>query len=417
MRGLRIRSLCILALLILVALPGCSKKEEKEAKPTSFQDFAERIENRSQNFERSRPPEQSQEAGPERPLKIGLIGPESGEGAEIGRMTFEGVKMAADEFNKAGGINGAPLELVPIDTRGDAAATKEALNKLVSANVAAIIGAPTGWSTLTPVYVSNESRTIFISAGTRRHIGSSGSFVFRVSLPVEKAAEELLGYAVNTEGLKTFFFVTVMEDEALNIGAAFRRAVEKKGGAVKGQGSIFTEDDIAGTIDDLKKNMPVDGVIFAGSPEMAVKFAKAAKKAGVRLPLVGGSELHTGEFLKGGDLVAGSIIYSGFSTDDTDPAAKEFISSYTRRYGHAPDEFSADGYDTFMMLASALKNGGSTRPETLKEAIIGIKGFKGVTGTIEMGPGKEAARPAYLLKAVRNGGKTAFLIVKSPHEK
>ncbi|HXI10589.1 MAG TPA: ABC transporter substrate-binding protein, partial [Thermodesulfobacteriota bacterium] len=152
-------------------------------------------------------------------------------------------------------------------------------------------------------------------------------------------------------------------------------------------------------------------------PEMAVRFAKAAKKAGVRLPLIGGSELHTGEFLKGGDLVAGSIIYSGFSPDDTDPAAKEFISSYTRRYGHAPDEFSADGYDTFMMLASALKNGGSTRPDTLKEAIIGIKGFKGVTGTIEMGPGKEAARPAYLLKAVRNGGKTAFLIVKSPHEK
>ncbi|HXI10301.1 MAG TPA: ABC transporter substrate-binding protein, partial [Thermodesulfobacteriota bacterium] len=144
MRGLRIRSLCVLALFILVALASCSKKEEKEAKPASFQDFAERIENRSQNFERAKPPgpEESREAGPERPLKIGLIGPESGEGAEIGRMTFEGVKMAADEFNKAGGINGAPLELIPIDTRGDASATKEALNKLVSANVAAIIGAP-----------------------------------------------------------------------------------------------------------------------------------------------------------------------------------------------------------------------------------------------------------------------------------
>lgn len=405
-----------MALLFLVAMPGCSKKEEKEASgPKGFQDFAERVENRSQNFERTAP--QEREAGPERPLKIGLIGPETGEGAEIGRMTFEGAKMAADEVNRAGGLNGRLIELIPIDTRGDGAATKEALGKLISEDVAAIIGAPTGWSTLTPVYISNESRTIFISAGTRRHIGSSGSYVFRVSLPVEKAAEELLEYSVKTSNLKTFFFVTVMEDEALNVGAAFRRAVEKKGASVKGQGSIFTGDDIAGAVDDLKKNMPVDGVIFAGGPAMAVAFAKAAKKAGISLPLLGGEELHNDEFLKGGDLIAGSLVYSSFSADDPDPAARAFVDSYSKRYGHKPDVFSAEAYDTYMMLAAALREGGSTRPETLKEAIVNIKGFKGVSGSIDMGPGKEASRPAYLLKAVKSGASTVFSIVKNPHEK
>jgi branched-chain amino acid transport system substrate-binding protein len=413
MRGLRASSLCLLAVLFLAVLPGCSKKEEKEAGQKAFQDFAERIENRSQNFER---PGSAEPSG-ERPLKVGLIGPETGEGNEIGRMTFEGAKMAADEVNWSGGVNGVPVELIPIDTREESVATKEALNRLVSENVAAIIAAPTGWATLTPVYISNESRTIFISAGTRRHIGSSGPFVFRVSLPVEKAAEELLEYSVNTEGLKTFFFVTVMEDEALNVGAAFRRGVEKKGGSVNGQGSIFTEDDIRGAVDDLKKNMPVDAVIFAGGPRTAVGFAKEAKKAGITLPLLGGEELHNDEFLKGADLVAGSLVYSSFSTDDPEPATKNFISSYSKRYGHNPDVFSAEAYDTYMILATALRKSGSTSPDALKEAIVNIKGFKGVSGTIDMGPSKEAQRPAYLLKAVKSGNSTVFSIVKNPHEK
>jgi len=416
MRGLKVKSLCVLAVFLLCVLPGCSKQDERETKPASFQDFAERIENKGQNFERSSPPEQRQSAEPERPLKVGLIGPETGEGAEIGRMTFEGVKMAADEFNRAGGVLGRPLELIAIDTKGDGVATKAALNRLVTENVAAIIGAPTGWSTLTPVYISSESRTVFISAGTRRHIGSAGGFVFRVSLPVEEAANDLIGYCVKTAGLKTFFFITVMEDEALNVGAAFRRAVDKKGATVKGQGSIFSVEDIPETLGDLRKNMPVDGVIFAGGPGMAVQFARAAKKAGLQLPLVGGSELHSGEFLKGGDLVAGSFIYSSFSPDDSYPATRDFISAYSKRYGHGPDAFSADAYDSFMILAAAIKAAGTTSPGALRDALVGIQGYKGVTGTISMGPSKEAVRDAYLLEAVKGGRNAAFKIVKNPHE-
>lgn len=417
MRGLKAKSLCLLTALLLAALPGCSKKEEKEAGPRGLEDFAEKVENRSQNFQRTTAQEQPGETEPERPLKVGLIGPATGEGAEIGKMTFEGAKMAAEEFNGAGGVGGRPIEIIPVDNKGEAGATKEALQKLVSENVAAIIGAPTGWSTLTPVYISNESRTIFISAGTRRHIGSSGSFIFRVSLPVEKAAEELMEYSVNTEGLKTFFFVTVMEDEALNVGAAFRRAVEKKGASVKGEGSIFTEDDVAGAVRDLQKKMPVDGVIFAGGPQMALSFAREAGKAGLRLPFIGGEELHNEEFLKGAALITGSLVYSSFSSDDTETVTRGFVESYRKRYGHLPDVFSAEAYDTYMILATAIKGAGTTRPEALRQAIVNIRDFHGVSGTIDMGPGKEARRRAYILKAVKSGNSFVFSIVKNPHKK
>lgn len=351
----------------------------------------------------------------ERPLKVGVIGPMTGEDSEIGRMTFEGVGLASELFNKSGGINGRPVEIIKMDNKGDAGATKEALTRLVSEGVVAIIGAPTGWSTFTPVFTANESRTVFISAGTKRHIGSSGPFVFRVSLPVEKAADELIEYSVNTAGFKTYYLVTAMEDESLNIGSAFRRAALKKGADIKAEAAVFSEADIAGAVKNLKSNMPVDAVIFAGGASYAAAFERQAKKSGVRLPVLGGEELVSDVFLKGGEAVEGSLAYAGFYPDSTDAVAKDFAGLYKRKNGRAPSELAADAYDAFMLLGASIKKAGAAKPGAVRQAMSSLKDFHGVTGVINMGPERESIRSPYILKAVKKGDSLVFSVVKDPH--
>lgn len=400
--------------LALIMFLGCGRKEEKKAAQTrSFEEFAENVVGQPQKFA---PPAQKPVVEEERPLKIGVIGPQTGEQSEIGRMTVEGVALAAELFNKSGGIGGKPIEYINIDNKGEGGATKDGLKKLIDENVIAIIGSPTGWSTLTPVYAADESRTVFISAGTTRHIGSSGSFSFRVSLPVEKAAEDLLDYCARTRGHKEFFIVTVMEDESLNVAGAFRKGAEKAGVNIKAEGSIFTDDDIPDAVKALKANMPVDGVIFAGNAKTAINFAKQANKSGIRLPLVGGEYLYNKEFLSGGDMIKDSVIYGSFSADDTDQVTAEFVKAFKRKNGSLPEPFAADAYDTFMLLAEAIKRGGSARPEAVRQSLMAIKDFQGVTGTINMDSGREAVRLPYLLKAVKKGDSYAFSIVKSPHK-
>lgn len=361
-----------------------------------------------------KPPKQPTE-DKEKALKIGVIGPETGEEGKYGLMTVEGARIAAEAFNSGGGLGGRPIELVNIDNKGDVGVTRAGLEKLVTENVIAIIGSPMGWSTLVPVYVANETRTIFVSAGTRRNIGSSGAFVFRMSLPIKKAAEEVIEYSAGTEGHKDYFMVTVMEDDALNVNSVFRRAADKHGINIKGDGSIFNEESIPEVVESLKANMPVDAVIFAGTPEMAVKFLKSAKKSGIKVPLIGGEELYSDEFLKAGELAKGSIIYTSFATDDENPATREFVKAYKKKNGKPPTAFAADAYDAFMLVANAIKEAGAPKPEAVRQGMMSTKGFKGVTGSIDVDSEREAIREPYILKAT-GSGTVRFEIVKSPHK-
>src|SRR4030067_3227743 len=96
-----------------------------------------------------------------RPLKIGIIGPETGEDAEIGLTILAGVELAVKEFNNAGGIDGKKIEIVHVDNKSDSRLTQIAVQQLIKEQVIAMIAAPTGWSTFGPVWVGNTTEEIF----------------------------------------------------------------------------------------------------------------------------------------------------------------------------------------------------------------------------------------------------------------
>ncbi len=404
--GKRLKGYAVL--MALVFLFGCGKEEEK-TEPKTFEDIIEEI------VVKPQPEKAEPEVEEERALKVGVIGPVTGEQAEFGRMTLEGVEMAVEDFNNAGGVDGRHIEIIHVDNKGEQGPTKEGMDSLISEKVVAVIGAPTGWATFAPVYMANESSTIFISAGTRRHIGRSGPFVFRNSLPGQKAAHELIEYCVNKAGMKDFAIVTVMEDEALNVSSFFRIAVEKWGARIRTEGHIFSGGDIPEVIKAIKENQPVDAIIFAGGSHMAVDFVKAMEGSGLRIPLVGGAELYTDDLLSVGRTVEGSLIYAGFSPDDTNPATRRFVDAYRKRKGKPPTIFVAEAYDSFMIIASAIKNVGSTRPGEVRKGILDTKDFQGITGTITMDEQGEVVRSPYILKLVKDKKRYTFSIVKTPH--
>src|SRR3972149_2580941 len=143
----------LLILCVFILSQSCGKKEEagKAPRPKSLEDFAAKVESKAQVFERKDAVEE------ERPLKVGMMVPMTGEECEIGRETLEGVQMAASAFNASGGVDGKPIELITMDDKGDPEAAKEALKRLVEENVIAIISSPTRLATFAPAYRSRES--------------------------------------------------------------------------------------------------------------------------------------------------------------------------------------------------------------------------------------------------------------------
>ena len=65
-------------------------------------------------------------------IKIGVIGPLTGEVAQYGIATIDGFKLKVDEINAAGGINGKKIELIIQDSKGDAQEAVNIFKKMVS---------------------------------------------------------------------------------------------------------------------------------------------------------------------------------------------------------------------------------------------------------------------------------------------
>ncbi|MEK7850554.1 MAG: ABC transporter substrate-binding protein, partial [Deltaproteobacteria bacterium] len=339
------------------------------------------------------------------------------EGAEYTKAMFDAIKLAAKNFNDAGGINGKKIEIVSRDTKGDYGKTRDSVIELISDNVSAIIASPSGWSTFTPVSMANVSKTIFMVVGTQRHIGRSGLYVFRNSLPDETATEEAIRYCAEKLGYKRYVILTSMvDDEAcLSVAGLYRRALQKVGGEVVADACTNLDLSIKETIKKVKDDAkgPIDAVIFAGSAGNAVDLAKELRSQGVQAPIVGSDVLYNTEFLKkGGSAVIGSLLYTSFTPLSDAPATVKFVKEYKAATGKEPSVLAALGYDSFMLIAGALKKTGTTNPVDVRYALTGIKDHPGVSGMISMSKDGESVKTPFLIKVEKGAKGPEFRLIK-----
>lgn len=350
-------------------------------------------------------------------LKIGVIGPLTGEGSEYSKAMFDAVKLAAKDFNDAGGVNGKKIELAVRDNKGDYSKTRESVIELINDKVVAIIASPSGWSTFTPVSMANASKTILMSVGSQRHIGRSGPYIFRNSLPDEVATEETIRYLREKFGYKRYVILTSMvDDEAcLSVAALYRRGIRKVGGEVVADACTNLDLGIKETIEKVKKEAKgaIDAVIFAGYAGNAVDVVKELRLQGINAPLVGSEFLYTPGFLKdGGDAVVGSFLYTGFTSLSDAPSTVKFIKSYKAATGKEPSPLAALGYDSFMLIAEAIKKAGTTEPSKVRKALTEIKGYKGVSGVTSMSEDGESVKSPFLLKVEKGRKGPEFRLIK-----
>lgn len=319
----------------------------------------------------------------ERPLIIGVVGPETGEEAGYGISVVEGVLAAAKRFNAQGGIGGKEIKVLHFDDQSDVGLATKIVKDLLSQRVIAIIAAPTGSSTFSPIYLVNDAKTLFVSVGSRRHLKATGPFVFRTAVPDDLATEDLIKYAVTELGYVNYALVTSANYEfSLDLSSMFRRALDKYNGVIKVQTDsydTFTGGQNMGAVVSAIKASPdpLHGVIFTGGADEGILLAQEMKKAGLTLPIIGGEDLFSEEYLKGGDAVNETLLYTTFSTDIKSQKMAEFMEDYGKA---KPDRFAALAYDTFFLLAEAIKESGSTDPSVVREALINRKDCEGVTG-------------------------------------
>lgn len=433
LRVIRVPVLVILLLSLFLVYPACKKEEKKseielrrEQREKEWAESGRKMATREDrekvsaevDFERKGETEISLEV--QRNMKIGVLGAETGELSEYGLKTLRGVRLAAEEINAAGGINGQPLEIIHYNTAGSMTETISAVDKFIAEGVAAIIGSPTGEVTFSASKRLNDQQTILISAGTRRRIGDTGPYMFRNTLPDETAVPDLVNYCINKAVMKNFALVSSMSnDYSITLTALFKRAILNGGGNVVEEVFLWSENtaniskedsSIEFQVGKIKSKSP-DAVVYTGDPLEGIKIIKEMKRQGIKAPLIGGEELITENFVRDGkDAIVGTIVYAGFYADSRLPHIKNFVDSYKKKYGAYPDRIAALGYDALKMMAEAIRKAPSMRPTHIRDSLVEIKDFNGITGMTTFTANREVKKHAYILKAEKEGGRIKFVL-------
>lgn len=341
-------------------------------------------------------------------IKIGFLGALTGDVAMFGKPTLEGMKMAAEDLNAAGGVLGKKIEIVEADNRGDKQEGASVTQKLISRdNVIAIVGDPTTGITKVAAPIAQKAQVLLISAGaTGPGVVENGDFIFRNTLLDSVAIPACIDYFANELKYKKVAIITSdNNDYSVGFSQTFRDAAKSKGIEIVADEKVKDGDkDFSGQVTNIKAKKP-DVIFFSGYYTEAALIMKEARKQGVKANMFGGDGLFSPEFIKlGGSAAEGSMSALGFAPEQASPETAKFIESFKKKFnGALPGLFDAQGYDGVMMIADAIKRANSADPKVFKTAMASTKNFQGVSGTITIRANREPIKTPLCLLAVKGG--------------
>lgn len=341
-------------------------------------------------------------------VKIGFLGALTGDVAMYGNPTLKGMKMAVDEINAAGGINGKKLEVVENDNRGDKQEGASIVQKLISRDqVAAIVGDPTTGITKVAAPIANRGQVVLLSAGaTGTGVVELGEYVFRNTLLDTVAIPALVDYFAKDLGYKNIAVITSdNNDYSVGLTQVFKDSIKGKGLNIITEEKIKDGDkDFSGQITNIKQKQP-DAIFFSGYYTEGALLMKEARKQGLNINLFGGDGLYSPTLIElGGAAIEGSMVYVGFSPEQPTPETAKFIEAFkAQNSGALPGLFEAQGYDAIQILAEGMKRANSTDPKVFRAEVAKTADYKGVSGTITFRDNREPVKsPVYLLE-VKDG--------------
>ena len=340
-------------------------------------------------------------------IKIGFFGALTGPTATFAQSGRNGVTLAVEELNTAGGVlGGKRLELLVEDDRGEASEAASAVSKLITRDhVVALIGEQASSRSIAAAPIAQSYGVPMISpTSTNVEVTKKGDYIFRACFTDPYQGAVLASFARKDLGADTAAqLVDVRNDYSVGLAEAFRASFVEAGGRVVAEQKYSEGDsDFSAQLTAIRPLDP-DVLVVPGYYTDAGLIARQAKSLGLRAVLLGGDGWDSPKLTEiGGDAVEGTYFSNHYSFDDPSPAVRQFVDRYRKKYGADPDSIAALSYDAARLLADAIRRAGSTEGKRVRDALADTKDFSGVSGRITMDADRNPIKPAVVLK-VENG--------------
>lgn len=339
-------------------------------------------------------------------IKVGGVAPLSGGVAVYGVECKNGIDLAIEEINAAGGINGKTLEFICEDDEGDPAKSVNAYKKLVTNDgVEYVIGSLTSGCTIALTNLAQNQKILQIApAATATAVTDAGNYIFRACFidPFQGRVGGKFAFE-NLSAKKAAILYDIGNDYSVGLTENFEYEFTKLGGSIVSKESYATGDkDFNAQLTKIKAAKP-DVVYLPDYYGTVALIAKQLRAQGIDTPIVG-ADGWDGLTENAGDEVLNGYYSNHYAEDSDSPAVQKFVGSFKAKYNKSPNSFAALGYDSVYMLKDAILKAGTTDGEKVRAAFETTDGDY-VTGHITFDEKRNPVKSAVMIQLVKDGDK------------
>lgn len=353
-------------------------------------------------------------------IKIGGLLETSGFIASLGGPGVDGVNLAVEQVNAAGGINGRKVQFVNVNSESDNTKTVSGAKRLIEQEkVVAIVGPMSSGSAFAVTDTVERAKVPMIANGASRGIVLPPEHK-RYSFLAPLTDVVVLGVMLKDMQAKGIKKIAMLNSDVA-FGTAGRESLEKSaaaaGIAIVAKETFGNADtDISPQLTKIRGSDAEATVLWATGAGLAIA-TKNHRSLGIKTPLYLAHSANDFNFLRlagesaNGILLPSSKIYvtSALPASDSQKSVVEgFVQAYEKKYGKPPATFAGNGYDAAMMIMQAVRKAG-TDPEKVRDAIEGMRDHVGVTAVYSYGPADHfGTKPESVVMLTVRDGKFAL---------
>jgi branched-chain amino acid transport system substrate-binding protein len=349
-------------------------------------------------------------------LLLGEVGSLTGSEATFGISARNGIELALNEANAAGGVKGKKLAVRVYDSQGRPEEAASAVTRLISQDrVLMILGEAASSVSLAMAEKAQVARVPMITpTSTAPEVTAKGDYIFRACFIDPFQGKVMAKFA--RENLK-LTRVAVLQDNkstySIGLSDVFVREFKGLGGTIVGHESYSKGDtDFRAQLTALKRGKP-EALWVPGYYTDVGLIARQARELGLTVPLLGGDGWDSDKLFElGGSALDGSYFANHYAPENPDPKLQAFLAAYKKAYGSVPDSVGALAYDTARLAIHALTEAKDLSGPAIRDALAGVKDFPGVTGKITFDAQRNPQKEAVVLKV--DDGKARFVAAVQP---
>jgi branched-chain amino acid transport system substrate-binding protein len=337
-------------------------------------------------------------------ITVGAYLSMSGPDSTFGTDTRQGIELAVEGVNAAGGVKGKKVRVLFEDDKSTTAEASQKVRQLIDRDkVVAILGEVASSRSLAGGLIANTSHVPMVTpSSTAVEVTQGRDWVFRTCFTDDQQGQVAARYVKNElKKNKVGIFYAAQDTYSSGLARSFRDEFKKLGGdVVIDKGYQKGETNFRTYLQELKAAGP-EMIFVPNYYNEMVLIARQAKEAGIPgSEFMGGDGWDSSNLIEGaGAELEGAYFTNHYAPDVPWPNSKTFVEAYrAKNHGADPSSLAAQGYDAARLLFDAIGRASDVTPDAIRKALADTKGFQGATGTLTIDKDRNANKPIVVVQ-------------------